>query len=205
MPLNLPAFRLFLSSLHKNPNPLIAHFHAGSLLGVAVPFSRFDLSTPVPRFNDTRIKAVILDKDLTFTLPGELDTTPAYKAKLNEIKKHYSVLIVSNTAGAKAGDETSERLAREVEKKYGIPVLRQTPGALKPLCGLQAFRWFKERGLVTRPREIMVIGDRMSTDILMGSFMGAFTILLRGYVREDGRLVRGIVSSVKDEDHLLAD
>jgi phosphatidylglycerophosphatase GEP4 len=201
MPLNLGALRLMLSSLRKNPNPLCPHFIRNSLLDVQVPFTKIP---GTPSVLDMRIKAVILDKDHTFTLPGKLHTTPAYEKKLKEIQKHYPVLIVSNTAGAKAGDQTSERLAREIEKKYGIPVLRQTPGTLKPLCGTQAFRWFKERGLVTRPREIMVIGDRLSTDVLMGSHMGAFTTFLHAYEKEDGSYSASLVSSGVYEDYFLS-
>jgi phosphatidylglycerophosphatase GEP4 len=201
MPLNLPALRRVLSSLNMNPNPLLPHAFINQLF--EFPDQPKTINGKTVAFEDLlsgssnalwveeyprppRIKALILDKDNTITLPNSLITPPAITQKLEELKKRYSLLIVSNTAGA-GRDKTSERLARETEEQFGIPVLRQKPGQLKPLCGEDALQWLKDRNLVEHAGQICVVGDRIATDVLMGNLMGSWTCWVQqGVLRDNG-------------------
>jgi phosphatidylglycerophosphatase GEP4 len=183
MPLNLPSLRLTLTSLFSNPNPLTPHIQSPTILSVTHP-----AITKLPKQlnpSNPPIRALIFDKDNTLTPPGSLHIPAAYLAHLSALRKHYFLLIISNTAGAFAGDKESERLAWEVEKKFDIPVLRQERGNLKPLCGPQALKWLKDKGVVKGPEEVLVVGDRLSTDVLMGNLMGSWTWWVTCAVEEE--------------------
>lgn len=165
MPLNLPALRIALSSLFAQPNPLLPTITAGpnGFLGFpAQDVAKHWRDRGIPDSpKGGRVLALILDKDNTFTLPSSNETSKAHEQHLQLLKQNYSCLIVSNTAGAVAGDPESERLAVETEKRFGIPVLRQEKGYMKPLCHKQALQWFKDRGDVDHPSQIVVIGSTL--------------------------------------------
>lgn len=44
--------------------------------------------------------------------------------------------------------------------------------------------WFRERGVVERADEIAVVGDRLGTDVVMASMMGAWSVWCRDGVYE---------------------
>ena len=46
----------------------------------------------------------------------------------------------------------------------------------KPFSYASILAYFKERGVVTSADEIAVVGDRLSTDVLMASLMGAWSV-----------------------------
>lgn len=88
------------------------------------------------------------------------------------------LLIVSNTAGARSYDTKGE-LASALEKATGVNVLsHQTK---KPGCGSEIMEYFQkhpETG-VTSPSQIAVIGDRLSTDIMLANMMGSHGIWIK--------------------------
>jgi phosphatidylglycerophosphatase GEP4 len=87
-------------------------------------------------------------------------------------------LIVSNTAGAASLDPTG-RLASEVEASTGVPVLPHR--TKKPGCGpeiMEYFRQHPETG-VTRPEHVAVVGDRLTTDVMMANMMGGYAIWVK--------------------------
>ena len=89
------------------------------------------------------------------------------------------LLIVSNSAGTR--DDIGGQEADLLEKATGVKVLRHK--TKKPGCGAQIFEFLKnEPGIgVTRPSQIVVVGDRLSTDIMMANMNG-----FRGLWVKDG-------------------
>lgn len=105
----------------------------------------------------------------------------AMQAKFEELKKAYPgrrLLIVSNTAGAKSWD-AHLKLATEVEESTGVTVLPHS--VKKPGCGSEIMEYFKqhpETG-VTHPSQIAVVGDRLTTDMMLANMMGGWGFWIR--------------------------
>jgi phosphatidylglycerophosphatase GEP4 len=103
-------------------------------------------------------------------------------------------LIVSNTAGAYSIDP-SGRLASEVESATGVHVLPHS--TKKPGCGPEIMEYFRkhpETG-VTRPDQIAVVGDRLTTDVMMANMMGSYSVWVKdGVVLPEETSVVGSIS-----------
>jgi phosphatidylglycerophosphatase GEP4 len=88
------------------------------------------------------------------------------------------LLIVSNTAGALSFDR-QRKLASELEAETGVTVLsHQTK---KPGCGdeiMDYFRAHPETG-VTGTHEIAIIGDRLTTDMMLANSMGSWGLWIK--------------------------
>jgi phosphatidylglycerophosphatase GEP4 len=80
-----------------------------------------------------------------------------------------------------------------LEENTGIKVLRHS--TKKPGCKEEVMAYFKAHpdAGVTRPDQIAVVGDRLSTDIMMANMMGSYGVWVR-----DGVTGRGFVSSRPD-------
>jgi phosphatidylglycerophosphatase GEP4 len=88
------------------------------------------------------------------------------------------LLIVSNTAGAYAMDRKA-KLASEVEKSTGVTVLPHN--TKKPGCGpeiMEYFRMYPETG-VTTPDQVAVVGDRITTDVMLANLMGSYAVWVK--------------------------
>lgn len=88
------------------------------------------------------------------------------------------LLIVSNTAGALSYDPKRSR-ASEVESATGVTVLSHK--TKKPGCGAEIMEYFRshpETG-VTSPSQIAVIGDRLSTDMMLANIMGGYGLWIK--------------------------
>ena len=116
-----------------------------------------------------------------------------FKSHFAALKAAYPgrrLLIVSNTAGALSYDP-NRTLAAEVETATGVAVLSHR--VKKPGCGdeiLDYFRAHPETG-VTSPSHIAVVGDRLTTDMMLANMMGSWGIWLKDGVvpREDKSIV----------------
>lgn len=99
-----------------------------------------------------------------------------FKAKFEELRKAYPgrrLLVVSNTAGASSWDPKLN-LAEAVKASTGITVLSHS--VKKPGCGAEIMEYFKkhpETG-VTHPSQIAVVGDRLTTDMMLANMMGGW-------------------------------
>jgi phosphatidylglycerophosphatase GEP4 len=97
---------------------------------------------------------------------------------LREAYPGRKLLIVSNTAGAYAMDREG-KLALEVEKSTGVAVLPHN--TKKPGCGpeiMEYFRKYPETG-VTRPDQVAVVGDRITTDVMVANLMGSYAVWVK--------------------------
>ncbi len=131
---------------------------------------------------------------------------PSYLTKLEKIRSSpefshspHSVLIVSNTAGS-TPSAVHEAEAKALEAELGIPVLRQHPERRKPFCGPDVHKYFCDHGVTSNPAEIVVVGDRLATDVLMAREMGAWSLWVRDGFRNpemSGRDYRGAFAKME--------
>ncbi|EFX04348.1 yhr100cp-like protein [Grosmannia clavigera kw1407] len=127
------------------------------------------------------IRAVVLDKDDCFAEPDSSAVLPAYRDHFARLRKAYPgrrLLIVSNTAGALSYDGDGA-LAAAVERDTGVAVLPHR--TKKPGCGdeiLAYFRQHPETG-VTDASQIAVVGDRLTTDVMLANLMGGWAVWVR--------------------------
>ncbi|KAI1123293.1 HAD-superfamily phosphatase [Nemania abortiva] len=149
-----------------------------------------DLPSPLDRAFEAQgkkcnIKAVVLDKDDCFAYPDTNEIYPAYAERFQQLRKEYPghrLLIVSNTAGATTYDRDG-RLAKELETATGVPVLAHR--VKKPGCKdeiMAHFKKYPETG-VTHPSEVVVIGDRLMTDMMLANMMGSWGIWIKDGVK----------------------
>ena len=207
MPLlsNVPALRLALAYALSEPSSLLPHRTIPTLLPLPLPIGPW-----LPSLNGTgkkpTIRALVLDKDNTICPP---ETTALHQSYINKLEKiqqseefshsPHSILIVSNTAGSSSKPE-HEAEAKELERELGIPVLRQHPDRKKPFCGPDILKYFKEHGVTEDPKEIVVVGDRLATDVLLAREMGSWSIWTKDGWRNPempGRDYRGFFSKME--------
>jgi hypothetical protein len=94
---------------------------------------------------------------------------------------------VSNTAGTDSDKQQKD--AAVLEANTGIKVLRHS--TKKPGCKEEVMAYFRAHpdAGVSRPDQIAIVGDRLSTDIMMANMMGSYGLWVR-----DGVIGRGFVS-----------
>lgn len=143
---------------------------------------RRDLLRPtftIENFNGLRIpsdiKFVILDKDNCFAKPNTTYVWPPFQKRWQKLlapnDRQYEVCVLSNTAGDASADPSGE-LARSLEGQVGVRVLRHK--RKKPMCYEDL-----SRGLPCKPEQVLVVGDRLVTDVLMANLMGAKSVYIR--------------------------
>lgn len=201
MPLfsNVPALRLTLAYALHDPSCLLPHRTIPTLLSLPLPVGPSLPTKPT-------IRAIVLDKDNTLCPPETAKLHQAFVNKIEKIKESpefshssHSILIVSNTAGSSATPE-HEAEAKLLEAELGLPVLRQHPERKKPLCGPDILEYFKQHGVTDNPREIVVVGDRLATDVLVAHQMGSWSVWCRDGWRNPeipGRDYRGFLSKME--------
>ncbi|KAM3549915.1 hypothetical protein ARSEF4850_008608, partial [Beauveria asiatica] len=127
------------------------------------------------------IRAVVLDKDDCFAYPDANEVYGPYKDHFEKLRKAYpgrKLLVVSNTSGATTWDKNLSQAA-DVERSTGVHVL---PHAVKkPGCGPEIMAYFEkhpETG-VTDPSQVAVVGDRLTTDMMLANMMGGWGFWIR--------------------------
>ncbi|KAJ3275417.1 hypothetical protein HDV01_000709 [Terramyces sp. JEL0728] len=114
-------------------------------------------------------KAIVFDKDNTITRPYENHIYPPFQQAWDECRSEFKdVLIVSNSVGS-VDDSAKEYM--QVEEKTGAKVLLHT--SKKPYGAEVLPSYFK-----CSANEIIVVGDRLFTDIVYGNRIGAYTVLV---------------------------
>jgi phosphatidylglycerophosphatase GEP4 len=75
--------------------------------------------------------------------------------------------------------DPSGKLASEVESSTGVLVLPHS--TKKPGCGPEIMEYFRnhpETG-ITRPEQVAVVGDRITTDVVMANLMGGYAVWVK--------------------------
>lgn len=121
------------------------------------------------------IKYVVLDKDNCFAQPHTTEVWPGFaatwEALLARNGKDYEVFVLSNTAGDATNDSNGE-LALALERSIGVRVMRHAEK--KPMC----FNEVRQLAL-QNPQSILVVGDRLLTDVLLANLVGAQSVWIR--------------------------
>jgi len=140
------------------------------------------------------IQAVVLDKDNCFAVPHTDEIHKPYEDHFQRLRRAYpgtKLLIVSNTAGTSSDKDYAQ--AAVLEANTGVKVLRHS--TKKPGCEEEVMAYFRAHpdSGVTRPDQIAIVGDRLSTDIMMANMMGGYGLWIR-----DGVQGRGFFARVED-------
>ncbi|KAH7008392.1 mitochondrial PGP phosphatase [Ilyonectria destructans] len=171
MNLNLSA-SLNITRLFFKPSLCLPHHTVSTFNDLPIPLDKVFQNNG----RKADIKAVVLDKDDCFAYPDSKEVHEPYKARFEELKAAYPgrrLLVVSNTAGASSWDRDHTQAA-EVEKNTGLAVLSHA--IKKPGCGEEIMEYFRkhpETG-VTHPSQIAVVGDRLTTDMMLANMMGGW-------------------------------
>ncbi|KAF8588856.1 HAD-superfamily phosphatase [Ramaria rubella] len=131
-------------------------------------------------FRKAGYRAVVLDKDNCLTYPHQDSLISELEYSWEELKNEFgasNLLIVSNSAGTR--HDAGGLAAESVSHNLGVPVLRHS--SLKPshrtITGIQ--RYFASLpSPISDPRELIVIGDRVLTDIVLAKRLEAYSILV---------------------------
>lgn len=123
-------------------------------------------------------------------------TTQEVWKKLQDTYPKAHILIVSNSAGT--NDDIEYAQAKVLETNTGVSVLRHP--TKKPGCYNEILDYFSEQGI--QKHQIIVVGDRLFTDILMANMMGSWGLWLSEGVEESQkifpRLERGVYQRLTD-------
>ncbi|KAM3457678.1 hypothetical protein MY5147_007362 [Beauveria neobassiana] len=176
MNLNLSA-SLNATRLLFKPSICLPHHTVSTFNDLPIPLD----SVLHARGLKANIRAVVLDKDDCFAYPDAKDVYGPYKDHFEKLRQAYpgrKLLVVSNTSGATTWDKNLLQ-AVEVERSTGVHVL---PHAVKkPGCGPEIMAYFEkhpETG-VTDPSQVAVVGDRLTTDMMLANMMGGWGFWIR--------------------------
>ncbi|KAJ3102674.1 hypothetical protein HDU97_000371 [Phlyctochytrium planicorne] len=131
------------------------------------------------QLKESGLKAVVFDKDNTLTLPYKNEVYPPLKSAFEDCISVFgkSVGIVSNSAGTP--DDVGGKQALIIERDLGVPVIRRAEK--KPAGAEKLGSYFG-----CRNDQVVVIGDRVLTDIVYGKLGGSKTILVRNILSAKG-------------------
>ena len=183
--MNIPAIRTAFKAL-RDPSLLLPHYTVPTFADLPIPLSKAFQGN-----NDEKpidIRAIVLDKDNCFATPDTNAVHPSCRQKFDELVEHYSpenILIVSNSSGLSSKDPNGS-LASALRKETGLEVLHHQIS--KPSCQSEVLAHFAKRG-VTSPSQIVCIGDRLFTDVIMANLMGSRAIWIQRGVRQDAGVV----------------
>ncbi|OAQ96231.1 hypothetical protein LLEC1_02862 [Akanthomyces lecanii] len=176
MNLNLSA-SLNATRLLFKPSTCLPHHTVSTFNDLPIPLD----SALHARGLQANIRAVVLDKDDCFAYPDAKHVYEPYKEHFEKLRTAYpgrKLLVVSNTAGAASWDRDLAQAAA-VEASTGVHVLPHA--AKKPGCGPEIMAYFRrhpETG-VTEASQVAVVGDRLTTDMMLANMMGGWGFWIR--------------------------
>ncbi|KDO26195.1 HAD superfamily phosphatase [Saprolegnia parasitica CBS 223.65] len=158
--LNLTGVTQFVSAVLKSPKLLVPHLSVKDINDI-----------PFAKLHALGFKGVVFDKDNTLTVPYKREIVPRVQDAVNDCQSVFGydrVLIFSNSAGS-SDDAPAFTHASETEDSLRMKVLCH--GTKKP-NGIEALT----SELQVAPHELVMVGDRYSTDVLFGNSNGMLTI-----------------------------
>nr|CCA22652.1 conserved hypothetical protein [Albugo laibachii Nc14] len=165
---NLHGVHAFCRALFRDPALLLPHFSYKSFNDI-----------PFQTLKRLGFRGLVIDKDNTLTVPHERTLRPEYQNAINECKRLFKIVIFSNSAGSSADTDFSE--ANQIESELQIPVLRHHT---KKPHGINSIRAHFHPIPI---QQLVMIGDRYSTDVLFGNLNGLLTIRTDQFTRKGER------------------
>ncbi|TQS33965.1 hypothetical protein Golomagni_05674 [Golovinomyces magnicellulatus] len=200
---------LNLLRLVTRPNLCLPQATISTFADLPVPLDEAFLSNEKgnERNRNVNIKAVVLDKDNCFAVPNTNTVYEPYQKKFEQLKSAYPngrLLIVSNTAGTISVDPVGELASEVQEATRGVRVLRHA--IRKPGCHAEILEYFRHQcpGVnITRPDQIAVVGDRITTDVMLANVMGSYAIWVQNGIvpREETSIVSLISTGPSEKYH----
>lgn len=143
------------------------------------PRWRYAAVTDIPSALLADADLVVLDIDNTLVIPETIAVPKAVETWVRTVAAHGRVLCVSNSGSIR-------RRQAALEALLGCTILRTS--ARKPFRGV----WTAVEALTSiRPStRTLVIGDRLFSDILLGNWAGARTILVEPLSAQEARWIR---------------
>ncbi|CAG8775885.1 21111_t:CDS:2 [Cetraspora pellucida] len=171
---------------------MVQSLNFNAIFGIFSVFKKPQLAVPHIIIDDIRdikfdllkrkgIKALAFDKDNTLTTPYASEIYPPFKNAWQECKKQFgseNIIIISNSAGT--ADDSDFQQAKKIEDNLDVPVLRHK--SKKPGGGSELISHFARYP----PETIVVIGDRLLTDIVFGNLNGMATIFTKRIITDRG-------------------
>ncbi|OQR83508.1 hypothetical protein ACHHYP_14616 [Achlya hypogyna] len=158
--LNLNGVTQFAHAVLKAPKLLVPHLSVKDIN--EIPFAKLQA---------LGFKGVVFDKDNTLTVPYKHQIVDRVQGAVTECQTVFGydrVVIFSNSAGS-SEDAPLFTEARSIEEKLQIKVLchgTKKPDGIDPLTSQ----------MQVEPHELVMVGDRYSTDVLFGNSNGMLTI-----------------------------
>ena len=128
------------------------------------------------------IKGVILDLDNTLFDYNSLSFRKGYSKKFKELKDNFKVVILSNRINIK-----KDKHFHKAYDKLRVPIIRSK----KPKPFKEGFRKALSK-LDLSKEEVIIIGDRIGTDILGGFLFKINTLLVKPITKNELFLIRFI-------------
>ncbi|MFW6025288.1 MAG: YqeG family HAD IIIA-type phosphatase [Candidatus Woesearchaeota archaeon] len=129
---------------------------------------------------DLGIKGVIVDLDNTLFDYNSLKFRKGYSKKFKELKENFKVVILSNRINIKKDNHF-----HKTYDKLRVPIVRSN----KPKPFFEGFNKALSK-LDLKKDEVLIIGDRVGTDILGGYFFGINTLLVKPITKNEFFLIR---------------
>ncbi|KAJ3844320.1 HAD phosphatase [Lentinula raphanica] len=154
-------------------------------------------------------RGVVFDKDNCLTPPKEDNLVPDIEGAWKECREVFgegNVIVVSNTAGAHV--DAGGIQAESVRYHLGVPVLFHS--SFKPAysCVHQIRSYFRSLPKSIEDDELIVVGDRLLTDIVLASRLREKTFRDRFWSRSKSNLSspdasKRVISKPDDATHAL--
>ncbi|KAL0955749.1 hypothetical protein HGRIS_001964 [Hohenbuehelia grisea] len=160
-----------------------------------------------PALHKAGYRGVVFDKDNCLTVPHRDTLVPELEDSWRQCRRTFgagNVLIVSNSAGTHL--DAGEIQAESVTHHLGVPVLRHP--SMKPAysCIKLIRNYFATLPKPIKDDELIVVGDRIFTDVIMANRMrtshvdGPLAVWTTGVWHKESMLMRwmekGLVSLV---------
>ncbi|KAF9243223.1 HAD phosphatase [Melanogaster broomeanus] len=160
MPLNIPGLLVSLQLLW-NPRVVLPHV-------IVTDIRQLDFLA----LRKAGYRGAVFDKDNCLTVPHKDSLVPELQAAWTECREVFgegNVVIVSNSAGSK--QDPGEIQAESVSHYLSVPVLRHNSPKPAYSC-IQSIRaYFSTLRVPIKDDELVVVGDRIFTDIVMANRM----------------------------------
>ncbi|CAN9114584.1 unnamed protein product [Alternaria alternata] len=170
----LNVFRLL-----RDPTLCLPQHTVSTFNHLPIPLSKAFRKDGVAGQKEVDIQAVVLDKDNCFAVPHTDEIHKPYEDHFQRLRRAYP--------------DKDYAQAAVLEANTGVKVLRHS--TKKPGCEEEVMAYFRAHpdSGVTRPDQIAIVGDRLSTDIMMANMMGGYGLWIR-----DGVQGRGFFARVED-------